>query len=1135
MENSTTTIQITLTRILSDAYVWISDFIFYIFSQKETWLVFIGVVIFILTYKGWRRYKQNREGLLTYKLEQELEKSCKQEKQHYIKAFFEQLYLPAWQSVIFVLAASAILFFAAHISRLGIIFDPLKFGDSNHYQNLITIHAGIGAIIFALLIFIAESLRDDETKDRARVLLKESFLFPLTVAEITGFFIFIWGDINIWGILPPLIVAILTVAALWRLLLVLLSKSRFAQKRTQLLKDRIKRSIDLAISERFGNSILLQSLGEGKIELDYNPWSLDADDKTNRHSFYTDRTGIIIDIKFHKLDEFAKLVEQEANKNGFSFYKNKAKQENVPVSSEAATAETSSTKYILADRQFLHKKFRDEIDEEKQTLISIEKRVVKDPEILKQLARLSKDAFVIKNHDNFSEEIKLEIDGLKDQFISAIEGKKLGKIEELVKMYISLSETFLESLNMCGGGYSYEQARKERGAILGGWNEIRWLSDSIREIYIKATQSHDQEIIRDVAYLPVAIAIRAIKAGDQYVYQEFLKFPSFLYWLALKEENRDVREFMIDRSWRHLKDMSDYYIEYQLKRKASDIDSIKKYRDFTIPIFVAFQNLLKTAFDKRDFDGFKAFLDQFSNLYHEFDPNNDYPNAEQLRQSLNWTQDPSEKESINGKIEIQEEKERVGKDIQLKKRQVIFGLSAWIFEQYRRQNTDTGIAKFYSDISGRLPTALPELTELYLSSRKFETERFWDWDNWEMIPDGGVHSIDFHSKLDRLYCVKALLILRSMSQETIDAIVLPHSRDLAYLAEDRPNSHSLMNILDVIVANHTQWSFVLPQQAVNKIPDFKILLTEAKDAQEKSEAEYLKIVKIDPDKVEEFKRKITESFYQSGFLRPILNKFGAYKDFTSETPGKKIPSWGYNQIDEKAAFIKDWHVHYSGWGENYGRGMASSEDQLIFEKMVSEIKNKKDTVKQDIISEIEKILKEGKFEDPIVLQTLDHHYEYEHVRNSEAFTSRYNRDCPKTKLDDVPHGYMGILKLNGYKVPVLNIFVRKAELKNKVLIMDLTTFCLLKQYSPIDDPTDTGRQHGIFFIRVTDLNEENELRQKIINEKPAWLEDHNDKEGYLRQKTLINIYQKFEFEIDKPELGYCINVADLPASDDEED
>ena len=156
MENSTTTNQITFIQILSDTFVRIGDFIYFVFSKKETWFVLIGVIIFILAYKGWGRYKKNREGLLTYKLKQELNKSCKQEKRSSVKLYLEQLYLPSWQSVLFVLIIGTILFFLAHITKLGIIFNSLKYIDGNHYQNLIAIHAGIGAIIFALLIFIYE-------------------------------------------------------------------------------------------------------------------------------------------------------------------------------------------------------------------------------------------------------------------------------------------------------------------------------------------------------------------------------------------------------------------------------------------------------------------------------------------------------------------------------------------------------------------------------------------------------------------------------------------------------------------------------------------------------------------------------------------------------------------------------------------------------------------------------------------------------------------------------------------------------------------------------------------------------------------------------------------------------------------
>ncbi|MEK9207211.1 MAG: hypothetical protein AAB922_01935 [Patescibacteria group bacterium] len=1124
--NNSTTPPITDFEAIKQLLVLGWQQILFVFFQQYVWIGIVVILSLICAWRWWGKHKKNRENLLSFKVSQVLKQNCKKEEFSFAKTYFQQLYLPSWQSISFILGIASVLFLVSHTKKLGIFFNSLQYDSSNHYQNLIAIHAGIGAIIFALLIFIAESLRDDETKDRARVLLKESFLFPLTVAEIVVFFIFVWGDINIWAILPLAIVAILTIISLGRLLLVLLSKSLFAKKRLQLLKDRVKKSINLAIYERFGNNVLLQSLGEDKIELEYYLLSLDGDEEVNRHIFYADRTGTIVNIRLNKLDEFAKLVESESNKNGFSFYKDRAKLEIRIASESVSVSQADSEKLQQANRQLLHKKFRDEISDENQPVLSVERRVVKDQEILKRLGILAKEIFIIRKQDNFSEEVKLEINGLKDQFIVAIEGKKLGKIEELIRTYIGLAESFLESLNVCGGGYTYEQARKERGSFMGGWNEVRWLSDSIREIFVKATQTHDQEIIGDVAYLPVAIAIRAIETGDQYVYQEFLSFPSFLYWQALKEKKLDVREFMVDRSWRHLKEMSDFYIEHQLKRKANDIDSVKKYKDFTIPIFIAFQTLLKTAFDKLDFKSFQSFLNQFLELYSDLDSRYDYPSAEHLRLNLKWVKDDAERQELNRKIELREAKEQAAEDIQLKKRQVVFGLAAWIFEKFRQKPSDKSLSKFNTEIISRLSNSLLELTELFASSRQFETERFWDWDNWEMVSDGKVHHIDFHSKLDRLFSVRALLILQGMSAEQIGAIKLPHSRELAFLAEDR--SGALVSMLNGIASEPTQWSFVLSQAAIYKIDDLKRLLTAAKKEQENAEEERVKAEKIDPEKLQEFKSEVKKGFYGSGCLRPVLKARGVYRDRTSEAPGVKIPSWGYNQIDEKAAFIKDWHVHYSGWGENYGQGMASSEDQLIFEQMIKGVTKQKSATKQELISEIEKTLAENNLKDPIILQTLDHLYEYENVRKSEAFISRYHKDCPKTKLDHLPHQYMGVFKLAGQSVPVIDVFIRKSDLKNKVLVTDLQELGILNQYSPIDKQEDADHREDIFYLRITDLNEDNERRQKIITDNPEWLREYSDKDGYLRRRVLINLSEKFEFEIGNSQTSSVINVNDFP-------
>ncbi|MEK9147344.1 MAG: hypothetical protein AAB593_00280, partial [Patescibacteria group bacterium] len=942
---------------------------------------------------------------------------------------------------------------------------------------MIAIHSGIGAVIFALLIFVAESLRDDDSKDRARVLLRESFLFPLTVLEILVFFIFGWLDVNILSLLSVIVMAILTITSLGKLLSVLLNKPRFNAKRLKLLKDRINQEINSAVKERYANNILLQSLGEDKTELDYNPFTLDGDEQNGRHLFNSDKTGIIVDIKLNKLKEFSKIVESEANKKGFSFYKNKIIKNKETAGIENLVSQTSTTSLKQNDKQYIHKKYHDKIEEDHKLLMSVDLSIVNDPIIIEKLTKIVKEIFIIKKLDNFSEEIRLDIAGLRDQFISAIVEKKSGKIEELAKMYISLVENFLEAISKYGGVYSYEQAKKERGDWFGGWNEIKWLVDDINEIYRKATQSGDITIVRTVAYLPVAIAIRAINYGDQYVYQEFLRFPTLLYWLSLSEKDLELKKFMVERSWRHLKEMSDYYIENQLRRKANKPEEIKKYAEFTIPLFTAFQNLMKTAFEKKDKEAFSAFLDNFLQMYENFSSDEGF-NAEHIRNQIQWTDNPESKKVLEEKLALQEARDKVAEDIENKKQQVVFGLCAYILNKFKLHPNDEDIKDHYQSIVSKLPSNLKDLTKLYESSRNFDTERFWNWDDWEMIVDGKVHMIDFSSKLDRLFSVKALLILQSMTSEQITALSLPPSRDIAFMAEDRADNRTLISILGDISLHSDQWLFVLTQGAIDKIPDLKSLLEKAKKEQELLEQEFIKTVSISENKVKEFKEEILKSFDKGSDLRKIFNKFEAYNDKTNEEIGTTVPSMGYNQIDQKAAFIENWYVHYGGWGEQYGRGMADSEDKIVLGQMIEGVDIRKNIDKKDILTEISTYIESNKLENPILLHTLEHLTNFELKKNS-IFFDRYRKDCPAHALNDL-HSYEGIVKINDNIIPVINIFVSEPSLRNKILIIDLKKFISWNQYSPIDKDEDKNFKEGIFYIKIIDLNIDNERKEKII-------------------------------------------------------
>ncbi len=112
----------------------------------------------------------------------------------------------------------------------------------------------------------------------------------------------------------------------------------------------------------------------------------------------------------------------------------------------------------------------------------------------------------------------------------------------------------------------------------------------------KAVKSQDHDTVREIAYIPVGIAIRAIKFLDQYLFQEFLTFPTLLYFLAIEEEPGELRKFMVDRSWRYLKEMSDYYIEFQLKRKLNDAGMIEKICTVHTTDFSLFPNSIKSSF-----------------------------------------------------------------------------------------------------------------------------------------------------------------------------------------------------------------------------------------------------------------------------------------------------------------------------------------------------------------------------------------------------------------------------------------------------------------------------------------------------------------------------------------------------------
>ena len=1048
-----------------------------------------------------------KKQLISRLIKDELGEYSSSDKNLSFKKLLSGIYTPSLKSFLFILFSILVLVI------LGYLVDRFLLGAShplpkegNLYQNLIAIHAGIGTIIFALVIFVAESLRDDETKDKARVLLKESFLFPLVVAEILAFFIFVLCNLNFW-ILAILIVGIglLTIASLYKTILVLLNKYRFAQKRSELLQERLLQSVDLAIEERIGNNILLSRLNNETIKLLDSPFP--PDNESDYYSFNAKKTGIVSDLDLGNLMELADTIEANANENGFSF--SGTKKHDVDVGKEEKTQKTKLTPLEINRRRHIVKKFHDAVNENDRTLIRVDKKLLSDPDKLRKVEFLVDEAFIVKPDDSFAKEVHYEISGVKDQFISAINNKQLGKIEELVNLYIKLGEGFLEHIAKYSGINSAEQARKERYSFSGGWEEIRWLSTDIMDIYEKAIQSRDREIIRNVAYLPIAIAKRAARENDHYLFQEFTWFAELLYEFATKENDEDLKNFLADRSWQWLKEVSDYDIEIRLRKHGLHKEEAGNLKDFAIHLFITFQSLLKKAFDNRDFGSFEKIKKAAYELFDRFQPSESTYNAEEMKLQLENTEltkhQKSETESL---LEHQLMIEEIERNIKARRNQMFFGLASWILEEFLQNKNDEEVRKFYNSIETVFPSSIKELTDIFLKTNNHEVESFWGWWQWEVKEEGISWHTGFSGKLQRFYVVKSLSLVAEKSNEEVEKIAWPSSE--TSLTE-------LIEILAKIKADSDDWKFILKEEAIDRVNAFETVLYEARESVREDELKIKRERKILPEEVQIFKKDLREGFYEGAKLREIFDKhLGTYK---KEEAGGGKERFGINTVSDKALFfgLGEWDKrNVASWGGHYGRSFGSSESSYLLNEI---IKNCNEINKKDFALTLSKFENTS---DIVIFATASVTF-WKFLEYSKNFKPRWYTDIEKLEVK----GFGGWYNFNNQSIPVFETYSK--EIKEQILILNKTKIGQLVQFSPLNEGEKKEFLEDIFYMDIQAYSENEELMREIMKNPPEWLKEVGDEQKqrkYLQERVRIKVLEKFEYRKSKDFEGYILPLKD---------
>jgi hypothetical protein len=761
------------------------------------------------------------------------------------------------------------------------------------------------------------------------------------------------------------------------------------------------------------------------------------------------------------------------------------------MSDSSAIADSPILKSLVNAERYILKKLHDPVNEKTNLLFAINKQLIGDDKnILKKLGDLTEKIFDIKQSESFSDEIRAELSGVKDQFIGAISNHQLGKTEELQKFYVAIAEGFLTRMKMYGAIYTANLARKERQSIGGGWEFPGWLSSDIRDLLEIAVNSHDKEIIHHISYLPIAVMIRAIEFKDHYLFQEFIQFSNFIYFLS-SSQNSDLKKVILDRYFLNIKSVITYYLKSAIRREEQTKDELITIKDFAVYFLIMFQELLKSAYGKKDFQNFKMFLNIVIEMFEDFEAQS----AAHSVSFLKRTYELNKTEENRRLLERQEILEQIEQEINQRKFEMIFGLSSWIFAELCAAQKDDPVHKLYEAIETTLPDSLEKLTKIFLDVHQYESEDLWGRGFWDIIPDGKVYTRDPFKNIETFYVIKSLCLLARESEGAIGQIELPTSRDFASMTDE---TGSLMKFLNSISMEPKRWQFILTDKAIAQIESFKKLLLNARHRQIEAETEIIRGAKISNKKVIAFKKEMISSFDESAVMRDIFKHYKLYNENLKEIVNKK-DRFGISTLDEKSAFFDEWHVHYLDWGSGYGRSLASGEDNFLIEEI---LKNAKPTEWADFektlynYSDLSQIF--------LIVINID---PYSLFKSTKNFRPKWVEGSRQLNV----HGFEGWLLFNDVEIPIFELY-RGGE--KKILIVNKSKFGELCQYSPLNIGEDDAYIDDVFYINIQPFSENLALINQYIKKPPKWLVERGDQESqnkYLREHVLVDIYERFEF------------------------
>lgn len=717
-----------------------------------------------------------------------------------------------------------------------------------------------------------------------------------------------------------------------------------------------------------------------------------------------------------------------------------------------------------------------------------------------------------KEHDG--ENIADLFDLVRDQAVSSISrGAKSTLSQSLDNFYLAL-ETIFDSLSAIGARFDFKSARE----AFVETRSMTLIQSNIREIISEAIKNKNKDIITDVMYFPVRLMQLAFQKRDHLLFRQGV-YLFYNAYLSYKQNYKSDDVLIVDRCWRHLREFSDYQIGSKFNNLMESDDGYQLVKGYITEILLVFQLLIKSSIDFADQKAFDEFLKGFDKVFKYLarDFRNSGHDLSMLEHQLERTRNEEEKKKLREQIVITTRAREIQKEISILKRNIKFGLGAWLLRQtISAQVGNTfgvnNLPKFFSTFS-----SYKELFEAYFAIDKRQVSDIYGWHWWqtEKLDDEEAHWIS-DTWLDEFYSILAMKTIDLSTDTSIAAMPLPDDDD--YFSSGGLNhvKEKVTNTLNRIKTEKDKYSGMLTDVDLEKIEAIVRAHERGVFLQKVKEEQHVVEATLNPDAVKKFYEKFITAWEENASLRSLFKSKKAFIDRTNiVVRANRKKTFGVNRPEQKELFIAQVNEGFSGFGEQYGSSVGRSEDNFLYGKIVNGISNKKvtrtDEIELELVASLKDFKEQGYHCDVIFVSNW---------RISEAF-NKSSKFTPRWRVPEKSNmkGFMGIYS----RIPVIQLPTSPED--RRIVFLDIRKLGRLAQVR-VDSTTDT---YFHFSIKPIDERKFAWLVQKdpkiLLDDKGA--QKNRDEVFKMFQKRVhLEAYERFELEIRDGNAGVIMEITD---------